>query len=102
MISPFQIHLANRTQICELARLQPFSAMALFYGCAMFHICSLLNCRVLRKAAETSSGLLKPPLVAHVLVVLSQDRSLILEKGHQLLSFMQISLSMLKCSLMQV
>ncbi len=40
----------------------------------------------LRKASS-SSGRSEPPLVAHVLVAMSQDGSLILEKGHQLLSF---------------
>jgi F420-dependent oxidoreductase-like protein len=42
----------------------------------------------LRKAAATSGrSSSEPPLVAHVLVALSQDSSLILEKGHQLLSY---------------
>jgi F420-dependent oxidoreductase-like protein len=41
----------------------------------------------LRKAAAASERSSEPPLVAHVLVALSQDSSLILEKGHQLLSF---------------
>ncbi len=40
----------------------------------------------LRKASS-SSGRSAPPLIAQVLVALSQDGSLILEKGHQLLSF---------------
>jgi alkanesulfonate monooxygenase SsuD/methylene tetrahydromethanopterin reductase-like flavin-dependent oxidoreductase (luciferase family) len=40
----------------------------------------------LRKAAATS-GRSEPPLIAHVLVALSQDGHLILEKEHQLLSF---------------
>jgi alkanesulfonate monooxygenase SsuD/methylene tetrahydromethanopterin reductase-like flavin-dependent oxidoreductase (luciferase family) len=41
----------------------------------------------LRKAAAASERSSEPPLVAHVLVALSQDSSLILEKGHQLLSY---------------
>ncbi len=42
----------------------------------------------LRKASAASSGRSsEPPLVAHVLVALSQDDPLILEKGHQMLSF---------------
>ena len=42
----------------------------------------------LRKAAASSSnGRSEPPLVAHVLVALSQDGPLILEKGHQMLGY---------------
>jgi alkanesulfonate monooxygenase SsuD/methylene tetrahydromethanopterin reductase-like flavin-dependent oxidoreductase (luciferase family) len=42
----------------------------------------------LRKAAASSSSRRSgPPLVAHVLVALSQDGSLILEKGHQMLGY---------------
>ncbi len=42
----------------------------------------------LRKAAaSSSSGRSEPPLVAHVLVALSQDGPLILEKGHQMLGY---------------
>ena len=43
----------------------------------------------LRKAAAASSSNRRsePPLVAHVLVALSQDGSLILEKGHQMLGY---------------
>jgi alkanesulfonate monooxygenase SsuD/methylene tetrahydromethanopterin reductase-like flavin-dependent oxidoreductase (luciferase family) len=41
----------------------------------------------LRKAAATSGRSSEPPLIAHVLVALSQDGHLILEKEHQLLSF---------------
>ncbi len=43
----------------------------------------------LRKAAASSSGRSssEPPLVAHVIVALSQDGPLILEKGHQLLGY---------------
>ena len=41
----------------------------------------------LRKAASSSERSSEPPLVAHVLVALSQDGPLILEKGHQLLSY---------------
>jgi len=42
----------------------------------------------LRKAAAfSSSRRSEPPLVAHVLVALSQDGSLILEKGHQMLGY---------------
>jgi alkanesulfonate monooxygenase SsuD/methylene tetrahydromethanopterin reductase-like flavin-dependent oxidoreductase (luciferase family) len=43
----------------------------------------------LRKAAAASSfnRRSEPPLVAHVLVALSQDGSLILEKGHQMLGY---------------
>jgi alkanesulfonate monooxygenase SsuD/methylene tetrahydromethanopterin reductase-like flavin-dependent oxidoreductase (luciferase family) len=42
----------------------------------------------LRKAAASStSGRLEPPLVAHVLVALSQDGPLILEKGHEMLGY---------------
>jgi alkanesulfonate monooxygenase SsuD/methylene tetrahydromethanopterin reductase-like flavin-dependent oxidoreductase (luciferase family) len=41
----------------------------------------------LRKAAATSGRSSEPPLIAHVLVALSQDGPLILEKGHQLLSY---------------
>jgi alkanesulfonate monooxygenase SsuD/methylene tetrahydromethanopterin reductase-like flavin-dependent oxidoreductase (luciferase family) len=42
----------------------------------------------LGKASAASSGRSsEPPLVAHVLVALSHDGPLILEKGHQLLSF---------------
>jgi alkanesulfonate monooxygenase SsuD/methylene tetrahydromethanopterin reductase-like flavin-dependent oxidoreductase (luciferase family) len=42
----------------------------------------------LRKASSSSSERSsEPPLVAHVLVALSQDGHLILEKGHQLLNY---------------
>jgi alkanesulfonate monooxygenase SsuD/methylene tetrahydromethanopterin reductase-like flavin-dependent oxidoreductase (luciferase family) len=43
----------------------------------------------LRKAAAASSSNRRsePPLVAHVLVAISQDGSLILEKGHQMLGY---------------
>ena len=42
----------------------------------------------LRKAsASATSGRLEPPLVAHVLVALSQDGPLILEKGHEMLGY---------------
>jgi alkanesulfonate monooxygenase SsuD/methylene tetrahydromethanopterin reductase-like flavin-dependent oxidoreductase (luciferase family) len=42
----------------------------------------------LRKAAASSSiRRSEPPIVAHVLVALSQDGSLILEKGHQMLGY---------------
>jgi alkanesulfonate monooxygenase SsuD/methylene tetrahydromethanopterin reductase-like flavin-dependent oxidoreductase (luciferase family) len=43
----------------------------------------------LRKAATASSSIRRsePPIVAHVLVALSQDGSLILEKGHQMLGY---------------
>ena len=43
----------------------------------------------LRKAASSSGRSSEPPLVAHVLVALSQDGPLILEKGHQLLSYLR-------------
>ncbi len=63
------------------------SVMVLFHGYVLFHIC-LIRDPALRKAAASSSGRSsEPPLVAHVLVALSQDGPLILEKGHQLLSF---------------
>jgi hypothetical protein len=43
---------------------------------------------VLRKASASSSERSsEPPLVAHVLVALSQDDHLILEKGHRLLNY---------------
>ena len=38
-------------------------------------------------AASSSSGRSEPPLVAHVLVALSQDGPLILEKGRQMLGY---------------
>ena len=38
-------------------------------------------------AASSSSGRSEPPLVAHVLVALSQDGPLILEKGHEMLGY---------------
>jgi hypothetical protein len=57
----------------------------------------------LRKASSSSSERSsEPPLVAHVLVALSQDGHLILEKGHQLLNYYTKLLFMLKCSLTQV
>ncbi len=58
---------------------------------------------VLHKAANSSGRSSEPPLTAHVLVALSQDgHHLILEKGHQLLSYYTKLLSMLKCLQMQV
>jgi alkanesulfonate monooxygenase SsuD/methylene tetrahydromethanopterin reductase-like flavin-dependent oxidoreductase (luciferase family) len=57
----------------------------------------------LRKASASSSECSsEPQLVAHVLVALSQDGHLILEKGHQLLNYYTKLLFMLKCSLTQV
>ena len=60
--------------------------MVLFHGYVLFHICFILDFRHYVKQ-QSSSGRSEPPLVAQVPVALSQDGPLILEKGHQLLSY---------------
>ncbi len=64
--------------------------MVLFHGYVLLQYLLKTGLPALRKSAATassSSGRSEPPLVAHVLVALSQDGPLILEKGRQMLGY---------------